>query len=131
MQRGHPITKKFQRWMQSVADQIGCDVINPKNWKARCDFSFGHSGAHSWAEPEAEDPFGAEPEPEQRSPIISRGTWTRVDDQWFVHARVNAKAGDFADVRSKDGTVTRVILGEKISRNVFRWEHAEQEDARS
>lgn len=123
--------EKLRARFRAFAEQnFICGVLKPRGLNTRCELPFGHAGRHSWYEPTYDEPcfdFDEADDPQvQASPVISFGTWTKVEGEWFVRARVNAKAGDLADVKSKDGQITRVVLGEKIGRNVFRW-YSQQE----
>ena len=81
----HPITKRFRAWLSSVADQLGCGVIDPGNLKHRCEFSFGHDGKHDF-EKDSLPQIRIRVRDQPISKADRVGSWTKLNGTWCVQS---------------------------------------------
>jgi hypothetical protein len=114
----HPITKRFRAWLSSVADQLGCGVIDPGNLKHRCEFSFGHDGKHDF-EKDSLPQIRIRVRDQPISKADRVGSWTKLNGTWCVRIAGGFQPGDVVRVRNKNGEVLPVVLGEYFGKNTF------------
>jgi hypothetical protein len=109
-----------KRFREFAAENFGCGVVNPANLSEKCEHAFRHDGHHSWDLPAIKVLSSLESENAERL-----GTWTMVNGLWCVRAsgtrRAPRKPGDVVRVQSKDGKLTTVRLGEKVSAGIFTY----------
>ena len=115
--------KLRQRFRAFAFANFGCEVLNPANMRQRYEHALHHDGPHSW---ERNQPASAESNAadEKREQF---GTWAKVNCVWCVRAGAKHNPGDVIRVRSMNGQLRTVCLGDPVAPGVFDWCRIEDE----